>query len=72
VRKAHREVLSRCRSSHYPGINDSLGSNPTGSPFASQAFTLFGPWTDLERDGDAFHAARERSPPVKRSLTHFR
>jgi cytochrome c peroxidase len=32
---------------YYPGINDSLGSNPTGTPFSNQVFTLFAPWTDL-------------------------
>jgi cytochrome c peroxidase len=32
---------------YYPGINDSLGSNPTGAAFNSEAFTLFSNWTSL-------------------------
>jgi hypothetical protein len=31
---------------YYPGINDSLGGNPTGAAFDPQAFTLFTRWTD--------------------------
>lgn len=33
---------------YYPGINDSLGSNPTGAAFNSVAFTLFDGWTHLQ------------------------
>lgn len=31
---------------YFPGINDSLGGNPTGLPFDSTAMTLFGVWED--------------------------
>jgi hypothetical protein len=31
----------------YPGVNDSLGSNPTGTPFNPEAFALFAPWATL-------------------------
>lgn len=29
---------------YFPGINDSLGSNPTGAPFDSSSMTLFATW----------------------------
>ena len=32
---------------YYPGINDSLGGNPTGAAFNPSAFTLFAAWADL-------------------------
>ncbi|MGE5325567.1 MAG: hypothetical protein ACM3NO_00900 [Deltaproteobacteria bacterium] len=32
---------------YYPGINDSLGSNPTGAAFNPNAFTLFNAWQNL-------------------------
>jgi hypothetical protein len=32
---------------YFPGINDSLGSNPTAVPFDPHAFTLFSRWTAL-------------------------
>jgi cytochrome c peroxidase len=31
---------------YYPGTNDSLGKDPSGAPFNSAAFSLFGPWED--------------------------
>ena len=37
------------KEQYYPGINDSLGSNPTGAAFNPQAFTLFDDWLHLER-----------------------
>jgi cytochrome c peroxidase len=37
------------KQQYYPGINDSLGSNPTGAAFNSEAFTLFDDWLHLER-----------------------
>ena len=30
---------------YYPGINDSLGGDPSGAPFDELAMTLFGPWS---------------------------
>ncbi len=29
---------------YYPGINDSLGGNPSGAPFNADAFSIFTPW----------------------------
>jgi len=43
---------------YYPGINDSLGSNPTGAAFDPNAFALFSSWQNL-RSSDRYSAARE-------------
>ncbi len=32
---------------YYPGINDSLGGNPTGAAFDENAFTIFSTWANL-------------------------
>jgi cytochrome c peroxidase len=46
---------------YYPGINDSLGSNPTGAAFANEAFTLFARWGDLSSAPQArYNIAREQ------------
>src|SRR5262245_59637825 len=45
---------------YYPGINDSLGSNPTGAPFNPTAFTLFEAWSALPDARPAQSAAREQ------------
>jgi len=49
---------------YFPGINDSLGKDPTGAPFDASAMTLFAPWaklTDAEtsEDGELNDARRE-------------
>ncbi len=44
---------------YYPGINDSLGSDPTGATFNAVSMTLFSPWARLStRAGDDAAAAR--------------
>ncbi len=51
---------------YYPGINDSLGKDPTGEPFDATAMTLFAPWAkltyaDVQRPEDgASNAARQQ------------
>jgi len=42
---------------YYPGINDSLGGNPTGAAFDPQVFSLFAAWADQPGAAD-----RGRSP----------
>jgi hypothetical protein len=37
---------------YYPGINDSLGADPTGKAFDATAMTLFAPWASLPADDD--------------------
>jgi hypothetical protein len=39
--------LNVSTQTYFPGINDSLGSNPTGAPFDKQVFTVFSRWADL-------------------------
>lgn len=43
---------------YYPGINDSLGGNPTGAAFDANAFTLFSAWERL-MSNDPYTLARE-------------
>lgn len=43
---------------YYPGINDSLGGNPTGATFNPDVFTIFSPWTSLS-SSSPFTSARE-------------
>jgi cytochrome c peroxidase len=45
---------------YYPGVNDSLGSNPTGAPFNPTAFTLFTPWATLPDSHAVQTAMREQ------------
>ncbi len=47
------------KQQYYPGINDSLGSNPTGAAFKPEAFTLFGDWLHVERWEDRQELARK-------------
>jgi cytochrome c peroxidase len=42
---------------YFPGINDSLGGNPTGAAFNPSSFTLFSSWVNLANSKSA--AARE-------------
>ena len=45
---------------YYPGINDSLGSNPTGASFDKHVFTMFSRWADLSSaNADPLRGARE-------------
>ena len=44
---------------YYPGINDSLGADPSGEPFDAASMTLFGQWADAGgRDDDRAEARR--------------
>lgn len=44
----------------FPGINDSMGLNPTGAPFNPEVFGTFKAWTDLSgMPPDQFTAARQ-------------
>ena len=42
---------------YYPGINDSLGADPTGQAFNASSMTLFGSWTDAAGRGSAARRA---------------
>lgn len=43
---------------YYPGINDSLGGDPTGAAFNPNAFTIFSAWQDLT-SSNPYTLARE-------------
>lgn len=44
---------------YYPGINDSLGSDPSGTPFNKEVFDIFEPWSDL-RDSKKGAVAKQQ------------
>jgi len=44
---------------YYPGINDSLGADPTGASFNPTSMTLFAPWANLSQAFDFLDAARD-------------
>ena len=62
ARGAQGGPLYLANQSYYPGINDSLGADPTGKAFDPTAMTLFAPWANLpgddDDDGDGRNAAR--------------
>lgn len=43
---------------YYPGINDSLGADPTGAAFNPASMTLFAAWSNLSDDDGNFIKAR--------------
>jgi cytochrome c peroxidase len=44
-------ALSRQLPNFFIGINDPLGQNPTGAPFAPEVFDLYGNWENLPERG---------------------
>ena len=52
ARHAQGGPLYLANQSYYPGINDSLGADPTGKAFDEAAMTLFAPWAKLGGDDD--------------------
>ncbi len=50
---------------YYPGINDSLGADPTGKTFDATAMTLFAPWANLQEDDDG---DRDRRDAARRTI----
>jgi len=49
---------------YYPGINDSLGADPTGKAFDEAAMTLFAPWAKLPGDDDGETEGRDTARRV--------
>jgi cytochrome c peroxidase len=45
---------------YYPGINDSLGADPSGEPFNPASMTLFSQWADAGDDGGHHKRAEAR------------
>ncbi len=44
---------------YYPGINDSLGADPSGEPFNPVSMTLFAAWAKLNDDGNFIETYRD-------------
>lgn len=53
---------------YYPGINDTLGADPTGKPFKPDAMTLYGPWEKLRTDDDEDNVDREDREAARRAI----
>jgi hypothetical protein len=74
------EQMRPCRppglsaQNYYPGINDTLGADPTGAAFNPTGFTLYSSWEDLKsgnrRDWGQV-AARRTSQREKSFSTHI-
>ena len=54
--------LSQLASKYYPGMNDSLGKDPSGAAFNSSAFSLYSPWANAtaSRSVSAYQAQARR------------
>jgi cytochrome c peroxidase len=58
ARGAQGGPLYLANQQYFPGMNDSLGSDPTGTPFNPAAMTPFAPWSTLrDNDDDGTDAA---------------
>ena len=44
---------------YYPGINDSLGADPTGAAFGPESMTLFSAWSTVNGNDEDFGAYRD-------------
>jgi hypothetical protein len=53
-RGAYGGPANLSREAYYPGINDSLGADPSGEAFNPTSMTLFAEWSNLNNDGDRF------------------
>jgi len=51
-------TLAANLTSFFIGINDPLGSNPTGKPFNPMIFDVYNPWADVNGQGGGAVAAR--------------
>ena len=62
ARSAQGGPFYLANQTYHPGINDTLGADPTGQPFDPTAMTLFAPWASLPGDdgddGEGRNAAR--------------
>jgi cytochrome c peroxidase len=51
---AHGGPANLAGQAYYPGINDSLGADPSGEPFNPASMTLFAAWSNLNDDDNQF------------------
>jgi cytochrome c peroxidase len=60
ARGAHGGPLSLASQPYYPGINDSLGADPSGAAFNPVALTMFASWSNPnDDDGNLVEAYRD-------------
>jgi cytochrome c peroxidase len=53
---------------YYPGINDSLGADPTGAPFNAASMTLFAAWANLSDRDTGGDYGKERRYAARRAI----
>ena len=58
-------------ASYYPGINDTLGADPTGAKFNPVGMTLFSSWENLEADNERDWAAIQARQDIAAGETLF-
>ena len=54
ARGAYGGAVNLAGASYYPGINDSLGADPSGAAFNPVSMTLFAAWANLNDDNGNF------------------
>jgi cytochrome c peroxidase len=57
--------------SYYPGINDTLGADPTGAKFNPTGMTLFSSWENMEADNERDWAAMQARQDIAAGETLF-
>jgi hypothetical protein len=58
-------------TSYYPGINDTLGADPTGAKFNPTGMTLFSSWENTEADNERDWAAIQAREDIAAGETLF-
>ncbi len=51
---ANGGVIELSKQTYYPGANDALGGDPTGTPFNSSAFSLYTAWEQPSANGHRY------------------
>ena len=60
ARRAGRRSVNLAGEPYYPGINDSLGADPSGAAFNPVSMTLFSAWANLDaQDGNFIETYRD-------------
>jgi cytochrome c peroxidase len=60
ARGAYGGPVNLAGQPYYPGINDSLGADPTGAAFNPVSMTLFSAWANLNDDGNFIQAYQDQ------------
>lgn len=57
---AHGAPVNLAGQPYYPGINDSLGADPSGAAFNAASMTLFAAWSNLNDGDEVYRDAKRR------------